>query len=133
MPGDTAEDFANSIELFVGRWEGQTARINRRAAELAFRSVTVGSAISGAPGQPVKSGQLLGAWGLDQMDRWNFTISIDPTSPAMAYAGIIEDGIRAGVLLTLRSAVGGFHSLKLTAAAWQRFVDLAAAEEAARG
>jgi hypothetical protein len=93
--------------------------------------VTIGSAITGAPGQPVKSGQLVGAYGLDQMDRWNFVISVDPGSPAMAYAGIIEDGIRAGVLLTLRSVVGGFHSLKLTAGGWQRIVDIVAAEEAA--
>jgi hypothetical protein len=41
-------------------------------------------------------------------------------SSNVEYAEIIEDNIRGA---TLRSKVGGFHSVKLTIAGWQRLVE----------
>lgn len=83
-------------------------------------SIVEGSPITGAPGQPVDSGQLKGSWH-DQF--------LSPTkarvSTNVVYARSIEDGVsyaHGGRPITLRSAVGGFHSVKLTRGAFPQLV-----------
>lgn len=107
--------------LHAGNWEGRTRRIVGQAVSLAWRSIVVGSAITGAPGQPVDTGALKASWMIEWAGSWVATIT-----STLIYAALIEAGIGRFGPLTLRSRVGGFHSLALTAAGWQRLVDAAA-------
>jgi hypothetical protein len=67
-------------------------------------------AITGAPGQPVDVGFL----------KASYILAIGPTQATITtnaeYAKAIEDGIGPYGPLTLRSKVGGFHSIKQTLA-----------------
>lgn len=98
---------------------------NARAAFLgvvaeAERSIKDGSEITGAPGQPVQSGDLKRSWATHFPEPNAAVIST-----SLAYAPGIEDGInlKTGAALTLRSPVGGFHSVKTTEAGFQRMLD----------
>lgn len=119
-----ANDFINAIKLFDGNIQSRTQRIIKRSVLLAYNSIRIGSAITGAPGQPVKSGDLLASWNVTWMDRWTAIVSSD-----LIYAHLIEAGIGAHGPLTLRSKVGGFHSVKLTAMNWDKIVELVTADE----
>jgi hypothetical protein len=91
----------------------------------ATRSIVEGSEITGAPGQPVDTGNLRASWIPVFASPKEATI----TSNAV-YAPSIEDGVsyaHGGTPLTQRSPVGGFHSLKLTIAGFQRIVDVVVA------
>lgn len=81
------------------------------------RSITKGSQVTGAPGQPVQTGLLLNSWVLSFPAPF-----MAETLTNVVYAPVIEDGIG----LTLQSGVGGFHSVALTRAANQRIADDAA-------
>lgn len=116
-----AEEFANSIELQIGVMGRGAEKIFELASNLAYRSVKVGSEITGSPGQPVDTGALRDSYTMIRPSRWTREIF----SP-LIYAPFIEAGIGPHGPLTLRSLVGGWHSLKLTVASWQRIVDLAA-------
>lgn len=75
--------------------------------------------IAGSPGQPVQTGTLRNSWQ---------TTIVSPTevliSSNLAYAPVIEDGVgRHGKPLTLRSHVGGFHSVAHTLTNIDRLVD----------
>lgn len=85
------------------------------------RSVTVGSEVTGAPGQPVQTGNLRSSWVGDFEGPTSWLLSTNVT-----YAVYIEDGGNAYGPFTLRSQVGGFHSVKLTVAAWPSIIELAA-------
>lgn len=97
-------------------------------ASAAHGSIQVGSPITGAPGQPVDTGALRASWQLLFVSRAEALIATDK-----AYALAIELGImlaRAGQVtghtgqrLTLRSSVGGFHSVQKTIDAWDALVD----------
>lgn len=88
----------------------------------ALRSVVEGSELTGAPGQPVDTGALRASWHLDFSDADHATISTN-----LAYAEAIEEGVGPSGPLTLRSPVGGWHSVVQTAANLDRIV---AAEKA---
>lgn len=79
------------------------------------RSIMFGSPVTAAPGQPVKSGALLMSWKRNNAGRYQVSWSSDSK-----YAHIIEDNRRGA---TLRSKVGGFHSVKLTRVGFQRIVE----------
>lgn len=81
-------------------------------------SVTEGSAVTGAPGQPVDTGVLKGSWIVSFPGDW-----IGDVTTNLVYAPPIEDGVGRHGPLTLRSKVGGFHSVKLTRANFDRIVD----------
>lgn len=120
---DDGTAFANAIELFIGKIETLPDFVIDHAAEIALRSVRIGSAITGSPGQPVDTGALRDSFVIERVDRWTRQIM----SP-LIYAGMIEDGIGAHGPLILRSKVGGFHSIKLTAAGWPNIVHLVVAD-----
>lgn len=91
------------------------------AVVLAHDSIKEGSPLTGAPGQPVDAGNLRNSW-LFEFD--------DPTHPksavigtAVEYAEPIEDGVGRFGPLTLRSAVGGFHSVHETVVNFDRILE----------
>jgi hypothetical protein len=92
-------------DLFVG------------SATEALRSIQEGSELTGAPGQPVDTGALKASWQLVFDDPNHATIGTN-----LVYAEPIEDGVGKYGPLTLRSSVGGFHSVKQTAANFDRIV-----------
>ena len=86
------------------------------------QSVVEGSPVTGAPGQPVDTGALRASWQIQFVGPQEALISTN-----MEYAPAIEEGYGPHGRMTLRSAVGGFNSVKLTRANWQRLVDSVAA------
>lgn len=116
-----ARQFANQLNLFAAKAKRNTQAAFGIAVSIAYHSIVEGSALTGAPGQPVDTGALKASWLIAFNGRWNASISSD-----LPYAHIIEAGIGAYGPLTLRSKVGGFHSLALTRHAWPRVVATAA-------
>ncbi len=119
-------DFNDQIRAFGLKVQGTTraAFVNTVAATAA--SITDGSPITSAPGQPVDTGALKASWQ---------TVFESPTSAIigtnLVYAPLIEDGISGqGKPLTLRSQVGGFHSVALTALNFDKIVEAEAAKVA---
>lgn len=82
------------------------------------RSIVEGSELTGAPGQPVDEGTLKASWQIAFPDEDTATIGTN-----VVYAEPIEDGVGKYGPLTLRSQVGGWHSVKLTVAGFSRIVD----------
>lgn len=115
----SAAAFVRDCRLHLSKTRQLNQRVFTDSVTEAYRSITVGSEITAAPGQPVQTGALLRSWVTDQQGDAHATISTG--SP---YAQQIEDGYRHGYgALTLRSLVGGWHSVKLTRAGWHRIVD----------
>jgi hypothetical protein len=108
-------DFARKLKL-------RNQRVFLTSVTEVDRSIRVGSPLTGAPGQPVDTGALRNSW-----ETTFPTKSTAEVSTAQNYAPYIEDG--AG--MQLRSKVGGFHSVKLTRAGWQRIVDAMVQQETA--
>lgn len=86
-----------------------------RIVTKAHTSIQEGSALTGSKGQPVQSGQLQLSVQTEFEGELRAVIGVGQGLP---YARGIEDGIdgRTGRPLTLRSPVGGFHSVALTVA-----------------
>jgi hypothetical protein len=82
------------------------------------RSITHGSDLTGAPGQPVQTGNLQRSWGttFPAEDKAEIVTNVE-------YAPAIEDGVGPHGPLTLRSPVGGFHSVAKTIDGFDRIVD----------
>ncbi len=96
------------------------------------RSVLEGSELTGAPGQPVRTGNLLTSWQADRVSetRWELTTNTE-------YAEPIEDGGNSRGQFNPargdpRSEVGGYHSVKLTRTGWDRIVETVARRIAGR-
>lgn len=114
-------EFANAVAAFQQKVRARAQAVRHTAVFLTHESITVGSAITGAPGQPVLYGAL----------RQSYQIEIlSPTMTRIAsakkYARSIEDLLsyaHGGTPLTIRSKVGGGHSIKMTVAAWVRIVE----------
>ncbi len=108
-------------------------KVEKRQAILFFdvandlhNSIKEGDPITGSPGQPVDEGDLKASWQARHLEPFLFK-----TSTVQSYARQIEDGERedaSGQLkdLTLRSEVGGFHSVKITRVGFQKLVNAAA-------
>jgi hypothetical protein len=86
----------------------------RNCAAHAFKSIVEGSEVTGAPGQPIEFGDLIASYQFVSLGNRRSEIFSD-----LFYAPIIEDNRRGA---TLRSKVGGFHSIKLTRNGWQNIV-----------
>lgn len=126
-------DSAGRFQRTSGDFRRQLARFNRIVDQKLLnvfllctqeikRSVVEGSPLTGAPGQPVDTGNLRASW-IDEFRGplvWQLTTSV-------VYAPFIEAGANDRGPFTLQSQVGGFHSVKLTAAGWDRIVAYAVA------
>lgn len=93
------------------------------ATELAKQSIQFGSPLTGALGQPVDEGTLRNSFMVERPSPTERTIATN-----LPYAQSIEDGLsyaHGGTPMTLRSAVGGFHSIAQTVANFDRIADAA--------
>lgn len=84
----------------------------------ALRSIVEGSALTGAPGQLVDSGNLKASWNLSFPSRDEALIVTN-----VVYAPDMEEGTREGRALTQHSATGGFHSVSHTRTNIDRIVE----------
>ncbi|KKL57284.1 hypothetical protein LCGC14_2236920 [marine sediment metagenome] len=109
---------ASDLDRFANKVKGRTRRIVQIAREEVQRSIVEGSSITGAPGQPVQFGALKGSW----VPRF-LGPHLWQTSTPLAYGPVIEDLIGRFGAITIRSVVGGGHSVKLTRAGWQGIED----------
>jgi hypothetical protein len=141
-----ARTFADDVATFRRALAARLAELHQACATRVFDSIVEGSELTGAPGQPVDTGNLRNSWQRIPVSR-DVTEIVTNT----VYAPDIEDGVRRGEVvgvgaddatdgikapdttLTLRSEVGGFHSVKLTRAAWARIVEDATGEVAGAG
>lgn len=110
--------FGEDLRLFAEKVATRQRDVFVGATTHVHRSVTDGSPTTAAPGQPVDTGNLLSSWQLIFPEIW-----VGEVSTNVEYAVPIEEGVGPHGPLTLRSAVGGFHSVKLTRANWDRIVD----------
>jgi hypothetical protein len=105
----SVKTFRMAKDVFVG------------CTEVVHESITTGHVVTAAPGQPVQSGALLNSWTPQFIDAntWQDTTHL-------SYAPSIEDLVsyaHGGTPITIRSAVGGGHSVKMTRVAWSRIVE----------
>ncbi len=116
--------FQRDIEDFLVELDLRQKRLREEAVQRAFDGIRHGDEITGAPGQPVDTGNLINSWQIDKVSDTTTRIFT-----AVIYAPGIEDGVLYGsggnvkAQLTLRSQVGGFHSVKMTVAGWQDIVN----------
>ena len=120
--------FADEIREFSREVETDSAALFLAICTAVLASIQFGSAITGAPGQPVDTGALRASWILTFPARDQALIATDK-----AYALGIELGIvlaRGGQVtgttkqrLTLRSSVAGFHSVQKTIDGFDALVD----------
>jgi len=121
---------SNEFVAAINAWTTATERRVLDAfvfcTEEVRRSVVEGSALTGAPGQPVDTGALRSSW----IGEFQGALVYELTTKSQ-YAPYIEDGGNArgrfrppgtGIRLrngrNVKSTVGGFHSVKLTTTSW---------------
>ena len=109
--------FGESLRLFADKVDGRLQQVFVGSVNHVYRSIVDGSPTTGAPGQPVDTGNLKASWTEAFPEELVGTVSTN-----VVYAEPIEEGIGPYGPMTLRSQVGGFHSLKLTRASWDRIV-----------
>lgn len=110
--------FQGDINHFREKFKERGQLVHNLICDEAFRSIVEGSPITGAPGQPVDTGNLKGSWQniIDgPLERRIVTNA--------SYALNVEDNIGRNGPMQLRSQVGGFHSVKLTMAGFPAIVE----------
>lgn len=112
--------FADDIKAFQVKVQANSQKIFVNVASAAHESIVRGSPVTGAPGQPVDEGTLRNSWQLT-FPQPNEAL-IASGGQAAAYNRAIEDGVGPHGPLTLRSEVGGFHSVALTIAGMPRLI-----------
>lgn len=112
--------FQDALDTFARDARERLLDCAQFAFEEVQESVVHGSALTGAPGQPVDTGFLRSSWVASIVAQ-----GVQEISTNVAYAEFIEDGGNDLAAFTLRSEVGGWHSVKLTEAAWLDIVDVA--------
>lgn len=103
--------FTEDLRRFSRTVDARQQAVFVNTVSAAQDSIQHGSALTGSPGQPVQSGNLKASW---QSTFESKDVALISTNTV--YAPDIEDGTRNGRELTLRSQVGGFHSVKHTIA-----------------
>ena len=107
-------EFQKDLQRFQRNLEQRNQTRFVRVVDAVHRSIVHGSPVTGAPGQPVDTGALRASWRVAFPSPMAAEIQTE-----LEYAPIIEDNVRGA---TLRSAVGGFHSVKYTVAGFDRLV-----------
>lgn len=137
-PGtETASDvgsFRSDVRRFQRLIETRSKAVFTRVTTEVQRSIVNGSELTGAPGQPVDTGTLKNSWLGEMIGAWGWQLTTN-----VAYAWQIEHGLRYATRgnvsgqtlqrLTLRSSVGGWHSVALTLVGFPAIVSYALAQE----
>lgn len=121
--------FTDDVELFVEKLQTRERDVLVNVTTAVRDSITEGSPVTGSPGQPVDLGALKASWQTIIEEEWIHAVITN-----LEYAPAIENGQQEPYTtkkgtpvtpgpMTLRSAVGGFHSVKLTRAGFQKLVD----------
>jgi hypothetical protein len=112
--------FADDLQRFTAKVETRTRDVFVNVAAHVLTSVRDGSPVTGAPGQPVDTGNLKASWQL----RFDSPTSAE-VSTNVEYAPQNEDGIArpGGGQYTQKSPVGGRFSVAITAAGIQKILD----------
>lgn len=111
--------FADEVRAWTEKAKGREQQLFDGVVDAAFASIVEGSPVTGAPGQPVAEGgnaKLKLSWEKEIIG----TEAVIATP--VDYAPDVEDGLRNGKPMNLESPVGGFHSVKLTVAGFERIV-----------
>lgn len=104
---DNAAIFHRTLRRHAQMAKDREQLLYSRSVDHAETSIRFGSPVTGAPGQPVRSGKLRDSY--HQIgDKKTQSIVILSLLP---YANVIENNFRRA---TLRSKVGGWHSVKIT-------------------
>jgi len=118
-------DFGKRVKNWTLEIERGMNDLHVNASEKVRDSVVWGSDLTGAPGQPVDTGFLRNDWAAN----FRFLAKLHARLHTIAaYARGIEEGEGPSGALTLRSEVGGFHSVKMTVAGWKNIVRAAKRE-----
>ena len=106
--------FESDLRAFAQKTERRAKDVFVESTVQVRRSIVEGSELTTAPGQPVDTGHLKASFidNFTSPDTWQITTNTE-------YAPGIEDGVG----ITIRSPVGGSHSVKLTVAGWPRIVE----------
>lgn len=111
--------FADDLSKFSAKVERMTQQLLPAVAAHAMESIQVGDVLTGAPGQPVDTGNLRASWQVAFP-----SLGVAEITTNTAYAPANEYGVREdGRPYTQKSPVGGRHSVALTIAGMQRIVD----------
>ena len=110
--------FQGDIARFSSKVYRRQVVIFLDVANAILRSIKEGDPITGSPGQPVQSSDLKNSWQPFHMEPF-----LSQISTPMEYARPIEEGMSRGKKMTLRSEVGGFHSVKITRVGFQKLVN----------
>lgn len=116
--------FADSMQQFIAKTAADLHAVHEVASDLAFESIVEGSAITGAPGQPVSESRSPNDGEL--RDSWTKT-AVSPTETLIAtdlpWAPDVEDNIH-----DFHFANHGPHSVALTRLGFDAIVDAAVAK-----
>jgi hypothetical protein len=110
--------FEGDLDAFRQKLEQRRRDLFVGVAVACLQSIQTGHPVTAAPGQPVDTGALRASWLLNFESALAASITTN-----LAYAPAVEDGIGRFGPLTLRSQVGGFHSVKLTIAGFQALAE----------
>lgn len=113
-----ADDWERKIEAFEAKLQKRIVQVHARVAFALRDSIVDGSPITGAPGQPVDTGNLKASWQLTFP-----TPLLARLVTSAVYAEAIENGVGPSGPMVLQSEVGGFHSVRQTRTHFQKLVD----------
>lgn len=105
------------MQRIVMRIDAKNRAVFVGSAAIVQSELTVGGPITGAPGQPVRSGALRASYIPEFVDdhTWQST-------SGLPYAEGIENGVGPHGPIQIRSSVGGSHSIKLIRAGFPAIV-----------
>lgn len=109
----------DAVRVMLAQINATTAAIFEDVGMEAQRSIVEGSELTGAPGQPVQTGNLKTSY-----TRWYDSPTKQTIGTNVVYAPDIEDGVGPRGPLTLRSTVGGFRSIAHTLNRLQNVLDV---------
>ena len=115
--------FRDELRQFTETVKTREQAVFTGVVDECHRSIVEGSELTGAPGQPVDTGNLKASWQKTYETESSATIATN-----VGYTPFIEDGGNSRGEFRLRSEVGGFHSLALTIAGFDRIVDTVTAQ-----
>lgn len=103
--------FADQMQRIVGKHIARLESVPAGVDAEVFRSIVDGSEVTGAPGQPVRSGRLKASWQQERTGDESVAASDSP------YARAVEENVG-----DVHYENGGPHSVELTVVGFPRIV-----------